>query len=450
MMRLSLSAIASAVDGQVHGDDVAVCGLVHDSRRVESGMLFVALPGEHVDGHAFVSAAAAQGAAAALVARLQDVALPQVVVADPLVALGRVAAAWRDRVDPTVVGITGSNGKTTVKEMVRAILETSGPTLATQGNYNNEIGLPLTLARLDPDDQFAVLEMGCGQPGDIRYLAGLARPEVGVVTNAGPAHLERLGSIEGVARTKGELFESLPASGCAVINADDRFADFWRGRVGASRQLSFGLDQPADISARLRAERGNDWGTIEVRTPAGGFVTELHLPGRHNLMNALAATAVGVALELDLDAIAAGLANARSLPGRLQPRRHREGWTLIDDTYNANPASLYAGLQVVSAMDGESWLVLGDMAELGPDSDKLHAEMGQSAGDLGIKRLYSIGRASRASSLAFGDQGRHFESHQALVETLGRELHPGVNCLVKGSRSMTMERVVRALIGETG
>jgi len=444
MMRLKLSEIARVVDGRLVRDDVLVEGMAHDSRRIEPGMLFVALAGERVDGHDFLDAAAAGGAAAALVSRPGNPDLPQVVVDDTRLAMGRAAAAWRDRIDPTVVGVTGSNGKTTVKEMVRSILATRGPALATLGNYNNEIGLPLTLSRLVPEHRFAVLEMGCGQPGDIRYLAGLARPEVGVITNAGPAHLERLGSIEGVARTKAELFEALPDNGCAVINADDRFADFWRERAGATLQLSFGLDRPADISASPRD------GAVEISTPAGSFVATLRLPGRHNLMNALAATAVGVALEIELDAIAEGLGALRALPGRLEPHRHPDGWTLIDDTYNANPASLYAGLQVLTAMDGEPWLVLGDMAELGPDSEKLHAEMGQSAGDLGIRRLFSIGRASRASSLAFGAHGRHFESHQALIEALAQALHPGVNCLVKGSRSMTMERVVRSLLGEGG
>lgn len=442
MMRLTLDDISRATDGQRQGEDVVVRGMVHDSRRIEPGMLFVALPGDRVDGHDFLNAAASKGAAAALVARPCDLNLPQAVVADTCLAMGQVAAAWRDRVDPVVVGVTGSNGKTTVKEMIRAILTMRGPTLATQGNYNNEIGLPLTLSRLNSEDRFAVLEMGCGQPGDIRYLAGLARPSVGVITNAGPAHLERLGSIEGVARTKGEMFEALPSNGCAVINADDPFADYWRERAGSTPRLSFGLDHPADISAAQRD------GTTEIRTPRGAFLTELHLPGRHNLMNALAATAVGVALEIGLDAIATGLGRMKALPSRLEPHRHPDGWTLIDDTYNANPASLYAGLQVVSAMDGEPWLVLGDMAELGPDSDKLHAEMGQSAGDLGIRRLFSVGCASRASSLAFGERGRHFESHEALIEALGQELHPGVNCLVKGSRSMTMERVVQTLLGE--
>ncbi|MEE4331636.1 MAG: UDP-N-acetylmuramoyl-tripeptide--D-alanyl-D-alanine ligase [Wenzhouxiangella sp.] len=441
-MRLQLSEIARVVDGQRQQEDVVVEGMTHDSRRIEPGMLFVALAGERVDGHDYLEAAAARGAAAALVSRPGNPDLPQVVVADTRLAMGRAAAAWRDRIDPTVVGVTGSNGKTTVKEMVRSILATRGPTLATQGNYNNEIGLPLTMSRLAAGDRFAVLEMGCGQPGDIRYLAGLARPEVGVITNAGPAHLERLGSIEGVARTKGELFEALPDHGCAVINADDRFADFWRERAGATPQLSFGLERPADISATARD------GAVEISTPAGCFVATLRLPGRHNLMNALAATAVGVALEIELDAIAEGLGALRALPGRLEPHRHPDGWTLIDDTYNANPASLYAGLQVLTAMDGEPWLVLGDMAELGADSEKLHAEMGQSAGDLGIRRLFSIGRASRASSLAFGKHGRHFESHQALIEALAQALHPGVNCLVKGSRSMTMERVVQSLLGE--
>ncbi|RFF29711.1 UDP-N-acetylmuramoyl-tripeptide--D-alanyl-D-alanine ligase [Wenzhouxiangella sediminis] len=443
MMRFSLSRMAEATGGRMVGDDVEVLGMIHDARRVQPGNVFCALPGERHDGHEFLEQARGNGAAAALVAREVDDVLPQLVVEDVREAMGRLARAWRDTLDVAVVGITGSNGKTTVKEMTAAILSTQGATLATEGNYNNELGVPLTLARLDASHRFAVIEMGCNRPGDIAYLAGIARPDVGVVTNAGPAHLERLGSVEGVARTKGEMFSGLPDEGTAVINADDDYAPMWREMAGDRRIISFGMTGSANVSGVLASGLGH------INTPAGDFEFAPVLPGRHNFYNALAATAAAVALEVPLDDIADALARMKSLPGRLQFRRHPDGWQILDDTYNANPASLYAALQVMSEMGGDAhWLVLGDMGELGPDGERLHAEMGQAARDLGVSRLFTIGELARASSDAFDGDARHFASRQALIDTLAAELHAGVTCLVKGSRSMGMERVVAGVMGE--
>lgn len=443
MMNLALSSMAEVTGGRVVGPDVEIRGMIHDARRVEPGNLFCALPGEHRDGHEFLDQARDNGAEAALVSREVGDALPQLVVDDVREAMGLIARAWRDRLGVTVVGITGSNGKTTVKEMTAAILATQGATLSTQGNYNNEIGVPLTLARLDASHRFAVVEMGCNRPGDIAYLAGIARPDVGVVTNAGPAHLERLGSVEGVARTKGEMFSALPAEGTAVINADDDYAGLWREMAGDRRIISFGMAGAANVSGVLSG------GLARVHTPSGDFEFAPALPGRHNFYNAMAATAAAVALDLPLSDIARALAGVKSLPGRLQIRSHPDGWQVIDDTYNANPASLYAALQVLSEADGEDhWLILGDMAELGDAANRLHAEMGQAASDFGIKRLFTIGDLGRASSDAFDGDSRHFESHDALAQTLAAELHAGVTCLVKGSRSMGMERVVERLMRE--
>lgn len=443
MMHFSLSKMAQVTGGRVVGGDVEIRGMIHDARRVEPGNLFCALPGERFDGHDFLAQARDNGAEAALVSRSVDDALPQLVVDDVQEAMGRIARAWREHLDVAVVGITGSNGKTTVKEMTAAILAAHGPTLATQGNYNNELGVPLTLARLDPSHRFAVIEMGCNRPGDIAYLAGIARPDVGVVTNAGPAHLELLGSVEGVARTKGEMFSNLPAEGTAVINADDAYAPLWRELAGDRRIISFGMDGAANVSGILAQRLGR------VHTPAGDFEFAPALPGRHNFCNALAATAAAVALDIRAAAIADALEGMKSLPGRLQVRRHPDGWQLVDDTYNANPASLYAALQVLAEMGGdEHWLVLGDMAELGPDGQRLHAEMGQTARDLGVVRLFTIGRLARASSDAFDGDARHYPNHDALIEALASELHAGVTCLVKGSRSMGMERVVESVLGE--
>jgi len=442
MMRTSLKRLGVLTNGNLRDGNPEVVGMSHDARRIEPGNLFCALPGHHRDGHEFIAQARASGAAAALVARPVNDALPQLIVADVLQAMGVIARAWREQMPATVVGVTGSNGKTTVKEMLLAVLATQGPTLATQGNYNNEIGVPLTLVRLQREHDYAVVEMGCGQPGDIHYLADMARPEIGIVTNAGPAHLERLGSVEGVARTKGELFSALPASGLAVINADDDYSDLWLDLADHCRTMTFGLGPEAMVRGRFTG------GQAEIDTPIGSFSFTPALPGRHNLCNALAATAAAVALEVPLPVIGEALAGMRSLPGRLQAHHHAEGWCLIDDTYNANPASLYAALQVLAGHGGECWLVLGDMAELGGGSAKLHAEIGQAALDWGVSRLVTVGEHSQSASTTFGRGGRHFEDIDSLVAWLHGELHAGVTCLVKGSRSMGMERVVEALMRE--
>ncbi len=442
MLRIPIKRLASLIGGETTADGVEIIGMIHDARRIEPGNLFCALPGERVDGHDFVGQAAEAGAAAALVTHVVDVDLPQLVVDDVLKAMGQIASAWRERMPATVIGITGSNGKTTVKEMVAAILGRTGPALATQGNYNNEIGVPLTLARLSEEHRFAVIEMGASHAGDIAYLCEIARPEIGIVTNAAAAHLEGFGSLDGVAQTKGELFESLAPSGVAVINADDAYSGLWQDMASHCRTITFGTSGSALVRGSM------DEGRVHVHTPAGDFDFLPRLPGRHNLMNALAASAVAVTLDLPLDEITAALCALESIPGRLQVHRHVDGWVLIDDTYNANPASLYAGLQVLAEHGGERWLVLGDMAELGSDSDKLHAEMGQAAADMGISRLFAIGELTGNSVMAFGEGATHLNDHDALAAVLAESLHAGVTCLVKGSRSMHMERVVHTLVGE--
>ena len=441
-MRLWLQDLVAVTGGSLVGPNVEIRGLSQDSRRVRAGDLYVALVGARVDGHEFVEQAIGSGAAAVLVQRRLAGSASQLIVPDPRAAMGQIASHWRSQLPVRLVGVTGSNGKTTVKEMTAAVLSAAGSTWSTQGNYNNEIGLPLTLAALEPAHQFAVLEMGAARPGDIRYLAEMARPQVGVITNAGPAHLETMGSLEGVARTKGEIYQALPADGVAIINADDRFAPFWRELAGQRRIIQFGFSAEADVRGVL------EQGRARILGGAGEFDFRPALPGRHNFVNALAAMAVNQALDLPVEPAIAALERMTGLPGRLQLRHHPSGWSLIDDTYNANPASLYAGLQVLADLGGERWLVLGDMAELGPDSDKLHAEMGQSAADLGVRRLFCVGKASRYSAEAFGDGARHFASHEDLLDLLTTDIHSGVNCLVKGSRSMAMEQIVTGLLGE--
>lgn len=444
MLNLRLSEVALWTHGNVVGSDCELRGVATDSRMLRGGELFIALSGEHHDGHDHVAAAAARGAAAALVARRVEAELPQVVVADPLVALGDLASAVRAQRNARVVGITGSNGKTTVKTLVAAILCGHGRTHVTAGNFNNEIGLPLTLLAMPADTEYAVLEMGAGKPGDIAWLAAIARPEIGLVNTIAPAHLERMGSMEGVAETKGALYQALPSDGVAIINADDAFAGFFAGLAGSRRVLRFGLDHAADIGADIGAMDAQG-SRFVLHTPQGDIDVALPLPGRHNIANALAAAAIGCALEVPLERIAHGLRHVGAVSGRLRTLPMAGGWTLVDDSYNANPGSVAAAIDALALAAGERWLVLGDMAELGPDAERLHAGIGELARARGIDRLFGTGRLSAAAVAAFGAGGAHFADQAALVDALRADLHAGVTCLVKGSRSSAMDRVVTML-----
>jgi UDP-N-acetylmuramoyl-tripeptide--D-alanyl-D-alanine ligase len=459
VIRIPLSELAAALGCPVthpgaghNGKEVAVESIVTDSRKVDFGALFAALPGSQVDGHDFAPAAVRLGAVALLVQRQLDLAgerpeirpVPQLVVPDVLQALGKLATLLRERLDPVVVGITGSNGKTTVKEMVASILRPAGEVLATQGNYNNELGVPLSLFGLEPRHRFAVLEMGASRAGDIAYLAAIARPDVALVTNVGPAHLGGFGSLEGVARAKGEIYAALPPDGCAVINADEPWTGLWRELNRARRIITFG----AGAGSIVRLE--GDEQRPRIVTPQGAFDLRLALAGRHNLLNAAAATAVALALDVGLPAIRSGLEAVQPVPGRLNVIESEAGWTVIDDTYNANPASLYSALQVLSGLQGTAWLVLGDMKELGGDSPKMHREVGEAARDMGVSRLFATGAMSAYTVDAFGEGAEHFATREALAEAVRRSLRPGVNCLVKGSRSMGMEAVVEAITRNDG
>jgi len=439
MIRMSLQEAAQTLGIPPVTTAAGFAGITTDSRRVSSGMMFAALGGEHADGHDFVSSALADGATVALVSRKLDLPLPQLVVDDVITALGSLAAKWCADIKPVVVAITGSNGKTTTKEMVAKILETNASVLATSGNYNNELGLPLTLFELNSNHEFAVLELGASKAGDIEYLSAICAPGIGLVTNVGPAHLQGFGNEEGIARAKGELYAALPATGTAIINNDESWVSLWQEMCPAKNHITFGHKPGSDVFP-VHTPNGT-----KVRTPQGEFELHLHLPGDHNLQNALAATAVALALNIPLKQIRAGLENTQPVPGRLNLVHTQSGWTVIDDTYNANPASLYAALQVLSLQRGEPWLVLGDMKELGHGSRKMHAEMGEAARALGVKKIFALGDASKSAIGAFGSGGRHFDSHAALTEALCSELRPGVACLVKGSRSMGMEQVVEAI-----
>jgi len=444
MIQLNLKELAGVLNCAAPASDVMVDSIVTDSRKVHYGSLFAALPGSQVDGHDFASAAVEMGAVALLVSRRLDLNVPQLVVEDVLLALGRLARLVRDRINPLVIGITGSNGKTTVKEMLSSILRLQGKVLATRGNYNNELGVPLSLFELEQNHRFAVLELGANKTGDIAYLTGIARPDVGLVTNVGPAHLQGFGDEKGVAEAKGEIFAGLPESGWAIINGDEPWLSAWQKISTAGHTLTFGAKADNDV----RLERRDDQARIVA--PQGSFDLELPLPGEHNLHNATAAAAAAIALDIPLDVIQSGLAAVKPVPGRLNLLRTTSGCIVIDDTYNANPASLYSALQVLANMQGTAWLVLGDMKELGSGSRKLHVEVGDAARSLGVNRVFATGDMSKYTVDAFGEGATHFADRKALIKALIPELRLGINCLVKGSRSMGMEAVVEAIRQERG
>jgi UDP-N-acetylmuramoyl-tripeptide--D-alanyl-D-alanine ligase len=442
-MKLRLADIASWVGGRLVGAAGTVGGVSTDTRTITPGALFVALRGERYDAHDFVATARERGATAALVERVLDVDMPQIVVGDTLTALGELARAVRLQHGARVVGITGSNGKTTVKTFAASILARHGRTHVNAGNLNNEIGVPLTLLAMPETTQYAVIEMGAGKPGDIDYLARIARPDIGLVNNVAPAHLERLGSERGVAETKGAIYSALPADGVAIVNADDAYAPYFIGLARPRRIIRFGLDANAEVGAEIGTH-----GDFTLRTPLGESRIALAQPGRHNVMNALAAAAIATALDVPVATIRVGLEAAPAVAGRLARRRHASGAVLIDDSYNANPGSFAAAIATLAAEPGETILVMGDMAELGVDAERLHAHVGALAKASGITRLHAVGRLSRAAAEAFGAGAAHYADQSALIAALREELSAGVTALVKGSRSSAMDRVVNALIDD--
>jgi UDP-N-acetylmuramoyl-tripeptide--D-alanyl-D-alanine ligase len=376
--------------------------------------------------------------------------MPQVRVADVPRALGRFARAYRTHSDVRCVGITGSNGKTTVKTLAGAILARHGRTHVNAGNRNNEIGLPLSLLAMPDDTDYLVLEMGAGKPGDIAYLADIAQPDVAVVNNVAPAHLERMGSLGGIAETKGALITALPGDGVAIVNADDAWAAYFTGLAGARRILRFGLAADADVTAVLPAARAGtpDESAFCLRTPQGEIDVVLPLPGRHNIGNALAACAIAEALGVPLELMRAGLQDVPPVAGRLLRRRRADGVLVIDDSYNANPGSFAAAISVLADEPGIRVLVMGDMGELGANARSLHVEVGELARRRGITHLHAVGELSRAAVAAFGHGATHYPDQASLVAALEKLLAPGMSVLVKGSRSAAMERVVEALVGD--
>jgi len=436
----TLGWAASAVGGTLHGADRGFGRVSTDSRTLAADELFVALSGPNFDGHAFAAQAAAVGAAGAIVARRLELALPQIVVEETRLALGRLAHAWRARFAPPLIGVTGSNGKTTTKQMLASIMAEVGSCLATRGNLNNDVGLPLTLLDLDATHRSAVIEMGANHRGEIAYLAGIAAPTVGLVTNAGPAHLEGFGGLDGVAAGKGELFEALPADGVAVINADDHYADHWRRIAGTRRVVTFGFADGADF--RGLGEGGD---RLECATPFGRLALRMPVPGRHNRRNALAAMAAASAAGARAEHLVQGIERCQVPGGRLALVAGTGGVELCDDTYNANPASMRAALDWARDLARPFVFVMGDMGELGAGAPALHAEVGAYARDAGARRLFGIGPLTRHAVAGFGAGASHHADLDELLAALRAELVPGLVVLVKGSRSARMERVVDAL-----
>ncbi len=445
MIEMRLSEIVSPLNAVIAGEDVEFRGCSTDTRTLQPAQLFVALRGQRFDGHEFVGQAKEKGAAAVMLERQIEAALPTLLVENTRVALGQLAELWRSRFTIPVVAITGSNGKTTVKEMLASILSLKGTVLATRGNLNNDIGVPQTLFDFGQEHSYGVIEMGANHPGEIAQINKLVRPTVAVVTQCAPAHLEGFGSVAGVARAKGEIFTGLDEAGRAIINADDEFALLWRGMAGARRQVSFGLKAEAEVRA-AQVEDGFSESRFWLHTPVGSIRVQLRLPGRHNVMNALAAAACVHALGIELETIGRGLEAVKPVPGRLNLCQGPLGVRMLDDTYNANPGSLKAALKVLAACAGDRWLVLGDMGELGPQGEEYHRRAGILARELGISRLYAVGELSRQAVEGFGRGAQHFSDVEGLLAVLNSELHKNVTLLIKGSRSMRMERVVRSLL----
>ncbi|WP_019865263.1 UDP-N-acetylmuramoyl-tripeptide--D-alanyl-D-alanine ligase [Methylovulum miyakonense] len=452
-MPMMLSEIAMAVKGRHIGDDVAITSVGIDTRTLKTGQLYVAIKGDRFDGNEFMLAAEQAGAVAAIVHAGTQTSLPHIVVSDSRLALAELAGAWRRKSPVQVVGITGSNGKTTVKEMTAAILGVAGETLFTQGNLNNDIGVPLTLLQINETHRYAVIEMGANHPQEIAYTSRYAQSDAVILNNAGAAHIEGFGSLDGVARSKGEIIETLKPEGIAVLNRDDRYFDYWLGLAGNKKVLSFGFHENADVTAKgIKSEfSAQAFRTVfQLATPQGQIEAAINLAGRHNVMNALAATAAGLALGLSLAQIVQGLAIVQPVKGRLQPLVGSVGSRIINDTYNANAASLKAGLDVLRECGGEPWLVLGAFGELGPESVAIHADVGNMIKASGVVRLLATGDHARFAVEQFGAGADFFPSQADLITALRQELQGGETILIKGSRAQHMEYVVAALVGQFG
>lgn len=447
---MDLLTAAKAINGELLGNNLVFSGVSTDSRKISAGELFVALRGDNFDGHRFVDVAQASGATAALVANdttkeLRSLGLPLITVSDTRLALGALAAGWRQRYTGPLIAVTGSNGKTTTKEMIASIFKAAfgDAVLSTQGNFNNDIGLPLTLLKLNPIHRAAVVEMGMNHPGEIAYLAGIASPTIALVTNVQRAHLAGMGTLDAIAREKGSIYESLGDAGVAVFNAHDEWAEIWRKQSGKHRSLTYAMDDSAEVCGSCSV-RGLET-RVTISYCGEQIDLNLPLPGQHNARNATAAAAATLAAGVPLTAVREGLAGFSGTKGRLQRRAGINGADLLDDSYNANPDSVRAGIDVLAATVGKKILVLGDMGELGWMAAQFHDEIGGYAKSQGVDHLLTLGESSQLAARNFGAGGRHFKKIDDLILALTTELSTRTTVLIKGSRFMRMERVVEAI-----
>ncbi|MEC5317409.1 UDP-N-acetylmuramoyl-tripeptide--D-alanyl-D-alanine ligase [Brenneria populi subsp. brevivirga] len=447
MIRVSLRQIAAVLNAELIGGNVEIDEVSTDTRKLNAGSLFVALQGEKFDAHDYAEAALASGAAALLVSKRLPVDAPQLLVPDTRLALGKLAGWVREQSSARVVALTGSSGKTSIKEMTAAILRQCGDVLYTAGNFNNDIGVPLTLLRLTPAHQFAVIELGANHIGEIAYTTDLVRPQSALVNNLAAAHLEGFGSLAGVAQAKGEIFAGLPADGVAIINADSNDFPHWQSMLNHKTLWRFSPQATGDVDFFASDVKVHAQGTtFNLHTPFGRIDVTLPLPGRHNVANALAASALSMSVGATLAAVKSGLAQIKAVPGRLFPIALAEGKLLLDDSYNANVGSMTAAAQVLAEMPGYRVMVVGDMGELGEQAAECHRQVGEAARAAGIDKVLSVGTLSELIGRASGN-GEHFQDKTALVARLGALVseHQIISILVKGSRSTAMEQVVRAL-----
>lgn len=450
MISLHLAEIAPVLNARLQGADLAIAGVSTDSRQISAGDLFIALKGPNFDAHHFIAEVVAKGAIAVVVEHeIADCNVPQLIVADTKLALGQLAALVKARLAPKAVAVTGSVGKTTVKEMMAAIMSRIGNVLATAGNFNNEIGVPLTLLRLEPEHQYAVMELGANHLGEIAYTTSLVKPDVAMITNVAAAHLEGFGDLFGVARAKGEIYTGLSTNGLAIVPLDSEFHSYWLQRLTHLKVHTFSMEQQsADFYAENIMLDSQGCAGFNMHTPYGQRFIQLVLPGKHNVSNALAAAAATLALGASMTDVQLGLAAMKPVKGRINVHQPRENLRIIDDTYNANSESVKAATDLLASYTGTRILVLGDMGELGPDARLYHEEVGIYAKQAGINQLFTLGVLSQNASEQFHAQGAHFSSRQQLVAKLSPMLNTTaeVSILVKGSRSAKMELVVQDLL----
>lgn len=443
---MKLSDAAKILNGELKGEDAIFYGASTDTRSIQAGQLFFAWKGDKHDAHNFLDSIEAQGAIGAIVERYTpSVNISQIVVKDSQKALGILAKEWKKQWKGTAIALTGSNGKTTLKEMIASILREKGQTLATEGNYNNHVGCPLTVLKLTDQHEYAVIEMGANHFEEIRYLTKIVQPNVAIVNNAGPCHLEGFGSIEGVAKAKGEIFEGLVKDGIAIINADDDYAKYWLGINTDHKIMTFGIRNDADVMAKNIQKQ-----SFELVIHGESIHVNLPLVGVHNILNACAAAAATYSVGVTLAEIKQGLENLHCVKGRLEKIQLSPNHILINDAYNGNPASLKAGIDALEGIADHTWLVLGDMRELGDLAISMHEDCGRYAKVKGFDQLLALGELSQKSAEAFGEGGRHFTSHDDIIATLQENLkaiqNESVAILVKGSNSMKMFVVAEAMM----